>query len=244
MTPDFDPQAAVAHFIRELQAVATPERAEREKGYLKSELEHLGATVPQIQKVCKQFLRDQPDLSREKLLALCEALWETRIHECRFVVTELLDARVALLEARDLPFVEKLTRESRTWALLDALAVEVVGDLVSRFHELEEDLDRFATDDDSWIRRTALLAHLRGLREGEGNWNRFTRYADAMLEEKEFFIRKAIGWVLRETSKKRPDMVYEWFLPRAGRASGVTAREVLRHLSEEQRAAILVARES
>lgn len=244
MPGDLDPQAAAAHFVRELQAVATPERAESEKRYLKSELEHLGATVPQIQKVCKQFLRDNPDLSREELLALCEALWETRIHECRSSVTELLSERVALLEARDLPFVEKLVRESRTWALLDSLAVDVVGDLVTRFPGLEEDLDRFATDDDSWIRRTALLAHLRGLREGEGNWNRFTRYADAMLEEKEFFVRKAIGWVLRETSKKRPDMVYEWFLPRAVRASGVTAREVLRHLSEDQRAAILVARES
>jgi 3-methyladenine DNA glycosylase AlkD len=241
MPDDLDPQATVAHFIRELQAVATPERAESEKRYLKSELQHLGATVPQIQSVCKQFLRDHPDLSREQLLALCDALWETRIHECRSAVTELLSERVALLEARDLPFVEELIRESRTWALVDPLAVDVVGDLVTRFHELEEDLDRFATDEDSWIRRTALLAHLR---EGEGNWNRFTRYADAMLEEKEFFVRKAIGWVLRETSKKRPDMVYEWFLPRAVRASGVTAREVLRYLSEDQRAAILVARES
>lgn len=244
MPDDFDPQATVAHFIRELQAVATPERAENEKRYLKSELEHLGATVPQIQKVCKQFLRDHPDLPREQLLALCEALWETRIHECRTAVTELLSAKLRLLEARDLTFVEDLIRESRTWALVDPLAVNVVGDLATRFSELEEHLDRFATDDDFWIRRTALLAHLRPLRQGEGNWNRFIRYADAMLEEKEFFVRKAIGWVLRETSKKRPDMVYEWFLPRAGRASGVTAREVLRYLSEDQRAAILVARES
>ena len=42
-----------------------------------------------------------------------------------------------------------------------------------------------------------------------------------MLDEKEFFIRKAIGWVLRETSKKRPDEVYEWIAPRTHRASGV-----------------------
>lgn len=74
MPQDFDPQDAAAHFIRELQAVATPERAESEKRYLKSELEHLGATVPQIQSVCKQFLRDYPDLSREQLLVVCEAL--------------------------------------------------------------------------------------------------------------------------------------------------------------------------
>ncbi len=62
-----------------------------------------------------------------------------------------------------------------------------------------------------------------------------------MLEEKEFFVRKAIGWVLRETAKRRPAIVYEWLLPRAARASGVTLREAVKPLSDEQRAAILAA---
>jgi len=68
------------------------------------------------------------------------------------------------------------------------------------------------------------------------------RYADAMLDEKELFIRKAIGWVLRETAKKRPTLVYEWLLPRARRASGVTVREAIKPLSEQQRGAIMAAR--
>ena len=75
-----------------------------------------------------------------------------------------------------------------------------------------------------------MLALLGPLRRGEGDFERFGRYADAMLDEKEFFIRKAIGWVLRETSKKRPDLVYEWIAPRTDRASGVTLREALKYL--------------
>jgi 3-methyladenine DNA glycosylase AlkD len=62
-----------------------------------------------------------------------------------------------------------------------------------------------------------------------------------MLEEEQFFIRKAIGWVLRETARKQPDRVFEWLAPRAGRASGVTVREAVKYLSDEQRAAILSA---
>jgi len=103
-------------------------------------------------------------------------------------------------------------------------------------------LDRWASDDDFWIRRSALLALLKGLRRGDGDFERFSRYADTMLDEKEFFIRKAIGWVLRETAKKRPQMVYEWLLPRANRLSGVTMREAVRWLSDEQRDAVLAAR--
>jgi 3-methyladenine DNA glycosylase AlkD len=63
-----------------------------------------------------------------------------------------------------------------------------------------------------------------------------------MLEEREFFIRKAIGWVLRETSKKRPELVFDWFLPRAERASGVTTREAVKYLPEQERAGILSRR--
>ncbi len=63
-----------------------------------------------------------------------------------------------------------------------------------------------------------------------------------MLEEREFFIRKAIGWVLRDTSRRRPELVFDWLAPRAGRASGVTLREAVKYLTPEQRQAIERAR--
>ncbi len=103
-------------------------------------------------------------------------------------------------------------------------------------------LDRWAVDDDFWLRRSALLALLLALRRGAGDFPRFSRYADMMLEEKEFFIRKAIGWALRDTARKRPAMVYEWLLPRVALLSGVTLREAVKPLSEAQRAVLLAAR--
>ena len=60
-----------------------------------------------------------------------------------------------------------------------------------------------------------------------------------MLDEREFFVAKAIGWVLRDMARQRPDLVYEWLLPRAGRASRVTLREAVKPLSPEQRLAVL-----
>jgi 3-methyladenine DNA glycosylase AlkD len=89
-------------------------------------------------------------------------------------------------------------------------------------------------------RRSSLLAELIPLRSG-ADLAPFLRRADAMLEEKEFFIRKAIGWVLRETSKRRPELVFDWILSRAGRASGVTVREAVKYLAPEQRSAVLAA---
>lgn len=227
---------------RDLQSRGTAERAEREKVYLKSALTHWGTRVPVVRSVTKAAAKRHPVANREELVAIAEALWTVPVHERRVAAVEMLDLRGDLLEPVDAALLERLLRESRTWALVDHLADKVMGSLVERYPETNAVLDRWAEDDDFWIRRSALLALLRPLRHGRGDFGRFTRYADSMLDEKEFFVRKAIGWVLRDTAKDRPDLVFEWLLPRAARASGVTIREAIKPLSEEQRAAVLTAR--
>ena len=222
----------------ELRALSTPERAAGEKAYLKSALEHYGTSVPNIRKVVKSVGARRPQIDHDDLVSLADALWGVPVHERRMAAVELLDLHAARLRSEDIELLERLLREARTWALVDGLAASVVGGLVERHPELGKVLDRWATDDDFWIRRSALLALLVPLRRGAGDFDRFCRYADALLEDKQFFVRKAIGWVLRDTAKRRPDMVYEWVLPRAGRMAGVTWREAVKPLTEVQRAAV------
>jgi 3-methyladenine DNA glycosylase AlkD len=226
-----------------LRERARPERAEAEKAYLKSTLEHYGTSMPAIRAAVRSVVGNA-SLGHDDVVALVEELWAVPVHERRQAAVEVLEANGPVLRAGELPLLERLLRESRTWALVDGLAASVVGPLVEREPTLGTALDRWARDEDFWIRRSALLSTLLALRRGEGDFDRFARYADAMLEEKEFFIRKAIGWVLRDTARKRPDLVFAWLLPRASRASGVTLREAVKPLSEEQRATILAAARS
>jgi len=219
-----------------LQRAGSRERAVKEKQYLKSELTHLGASMPAIRRAVTEVARASRELPRAAVLRLVRALWSAPIHEHRMAAVELLALYAARLDPRDLRLVERFIRESKTWALVDPLAVVVAGGLVRCFPELHRELDRWSRDGDFWVRRAAMLALLRPLREGDGDFDRFAGYADAMLDEKEFFIRKAIGWVLRETSKKRPDLVSAWLAPRASRASGVTMREAIKYLPARDRA--------
>ena len=237
-----DPDALAARIDTLLRERARPERAAGEKSYLKSSLEHYGTSVPAIRSAVLEVVGRGVDLPHDDVVALVRKLWRGPVHERRAAAVEVLTAHLDALQADDIGLVEQLLRESRTWALVDGLAASVAGPLVERYPELGDRLDAWARDEDFWIRRSALLALLLALRRGEGDWVRFTRYADAMLEEKEFFLRKAIGWVLRDTGRKRPDLVFAWLLPRAGRASGVTVREATKPLSEEQREAITAAR--
>jgi 3-methyladenine DNA glycosylase AlkD len=218
-----------AEIERRLREAGTPARAAAEKAYLKSSREFAGTSLPQTRRIVSEVTRGH-SLPREDVLGLAGALWNRRMHECRSAALILLVSHADDLLARDAALVERLIRESGTWALVDDLAGKVMGRLVERHSELGATLDRWASDGDFWIRRSALLALLGPLRRGEGDFDRFGRYADSMLAEREFFIRKAIGWVLRDTGRRRPDLVAGWLAPRAARASGVTMREAVKPL--------------
>lgn len=224
---------------RDLRPLGTPERAEGEKRYLKSDLDFLGVSVWGIRKVMKAFAEHR-DLPREDVVAVIEGLWAKPVFERRMMAAMLLEEYVAVLEPSDLKLIERLIRESKTWALVDVLSGDVVGEIILRKPKVAARLDAWARDDDFWVRRSALLAQLLPLKHG-ASFRRFASYADAMLDEKEFFIRKAIGWVLRETAKRRPDEVYEWLAPRAHRASGVTIREAVKYLDDARKDALMSA---
>ena len=241
VTSSPDPDAALLE--RQLRAAGSPTRAASEQNYLKSKLEFAGTTVPQARAIVTAWRRSQPQLTRQRLTEVAAALWDGPFFECQMAAVLLLTDRRALLQADDAALVERMLRTAGTWALVDGLAADVMGGLVERFgDQLHTTLDQWATDADFWIRRSALLALLVPLRRGDpANFERFAGYADAMLAEREFFIRKAIGWVLRETGKRQPDLVAGWLAPRAHRASGVTMREAVKWLPADQRDALMAA---
>lgn len=238
--PPIDTAATAAEIERSIRAVGTPERAAGEKAYLKSDLEHCGATLSEIRRIARAVASAHPDLTHDELIDLVGVLWSQQLHDCRMAAIMLLEFRPRLLGREDLDTVETMIRGSRTWAYVDALAGNTAGGLVVRYPDAAARLDAWAVDPNFWVRRSALLALMHPLKRG-APFDRFAGYADSMLAEKEFFIRKAIGWVLRETSKRRPDEVYAWLLPRAPRASGVTLREAVKYLSPAQRAQVLDA---
>jgi 3-methyladenine DNA glycosylase AlkD len=214
-----------------LRERGTPERAEQERAYLKSSLTHLGVTVPDTRAVVRAFLRDHAELSAVQVRALAAQLWNSPIFERRAAAVMVLIADASRSEPGDLALVEGFLRDAQTWALVDSLSCDVSGALIEKFPQLAPELDRWAQDDNFWVRRAALLSLLVPLRRGVGDWPHFVRLAEPMLGEREFFIRKALGWVLRETAKKRPELVEEWLRPRVTRVSRLTLREAVKPLA-------------
>jgi 3-methyladenine DNA glycosylase AlkD len=232
---DFDPDAAALALTDELRPLGTPERADQEKRYLKSDLEFFGVTVPELRRVVKAAVRGYPWLDAPAMVAWAVALWREPVHERRAAAVEILTLAAPWLAGGDLGVLERLLRESYTWAYVDGLAGNVAGEIALRDPAgAWPRIDAWATDEDFWVRRSALLSLLRGIRAGTPDLPRFTRYAESMLAEKEFFIRKAIGWVLREISRRDPDWVARWTEGHVASMSGVTFREAVRRLPADE----------
>ena len=228
---DFDPEAAALAVTDGLRPLGTPGRAAQEKKYLKSDLDFLGVTVPDMRRVVKAAVRGHQGLDAQGMVAWAAALWREPVHERRAAAVEILTLAAPRLAASDLGVLERLLRDSRTWAYVDGLAGNVAGEIALREPAgAWPRIDAWAVDGDFWVRRSALLSLLRGIRAGTPDLARFTRYAEPMLAEKEFFIRKAIGWVLRETSRRDPAWVAKWTEGHISEISGVAFREAIRHL--------------
>jgi 3-methyladenine DNA glycosylase AlkD len=228
-------RAAQAFFHARFRAVGTPARAAHDRAYLKSDQRFHGATVPDIRRAAADYRRLHVGFTHVQLRPIVTELYGGEWYELRSAAIALLGHYQELLRESDLTWLVGLARSSNTWAHVDWLAADIIGGVIERHPAGLRRLPTWARDDSFWVRRTALLAQLRALSRGEGDFALFARLAAGMLDEKEFFIRKAIGWVLREVSKKRPELVYGFLRDHHGQISGLSLREGAKYLPAHMR---------
>jgi len=165
-----------------------------------------------------------------ELLAQMEALWSPPFREPKYAAIEHARAfEKKLLGPRALPILERMIREGAWWDLVDGLAAWLVSPIYLRNRDaVRPTLDRWRADPDFWLRRSVLLAHLKHKDKTDGR----ALFADIepLMHEKEFFIRKAIGWVLRDYSYVAPDAVKTFLLAHRDELSGLSYREGAKQL--------------
>ena len=226
-TPFVRPQST-ARFRHALRECPHPARATQEKRYLKSPFQFIGVPDPRSRSIAKGFRKEHRDIATDTLWGICGDLWQRRARGAG-TGDFLLDEFRGLLDPTDMPALERMLRESVNWDQVDEIAVHLVGAVLRRDQRALESVKRWAKDDSFWMRRAALLSQLLLFREGAGDRALFYSLASDMMEEKEFFIRKATGWVLRDIARREPEEVARFVGENRERMSGVTFREATRH---------------
>lgn len=190
---------------------------------MKSAMPFLGVRAQALQQVCRQAFAEHGDEGWQDAVL---RLW----HEAEFREERYAALRLLRRHAREapLPLVDELVVDGAWWDYVDSLA-RVAGEVLRRDPAVADEMRAWSRDENLWKRRVSIICQL-----GFGRETDLALLYDCIepnLEDRDFFVRKAIGWALREYSKTDPEEVARYVREHAGRLSGLSRREATRHLA-------------
>jgi 3-methyladenine DNA glycosylase AlkD len=232
MTTDSRPPPSAAEIVEriaaELAARADAGRAGPMQAYMRDQFPFLGVPSPGQKEAWRSATADLPrTLPEPTVAAAAEALWRRPGREHLYLACTLVNRHAASPAATPafLATVERLLTSEPWWDTVDALATHAVGDLVRRHAPLRADMDRWLHGDHLWLARSALLHMNRWKAATDRDW----LFAACLgrATDQDFFLRKAIGWALREYSKTDEAAVVAFVEEHRDVLSGLSRREAL-----------------
>ncbi|MEJ2764790.1 DNA alkylation repair protein [Photobacterium sp. MCCC 1A19761] len=213
-----------------LAETGTPEEASAMQAYMKTKQPFYGVKAPERRAIFQQArehtqIRDFTDYRRLVLW-----LWSGENREEQYLAMDAAEHYKAFRTLEAFDIYEEMLLSATHWDTVDKIAASLIGPLVKEHRELEAKLLAWRASDNLWLRRASLLVHLK--HKTETNVPLLSETILMLADEQEFFIRKAIGWVLREYGKTNPDFVNAFVKEHTQRLSALSRNEALKILSQ------------
>jgi 3-methyladenine DNA glycosylase AlkD len=209
-----------------LRALGSPERAEWEKAYQKSRWEHWGVALPGMDAAIREALGD---LTQKDALSLCARLWREPVWDLKIVAGRILARKAIEPDTEVWSFVTERLIDLDGWALADNLASVGSRCLIADPGRLDA-IEAWIESPHLWTRRAALVFTLPWTRE-KRDPERMLGWAAQLAEDRQWFIQKAVGWWLRELSKRDPKRVRRFLREYGEKLTGVARREATKYLA-------------
>ncbi|WP_249401631.1 DNA alkylation repair protein [Streptomyces sp. YIM 121038] len=207
---------------------ADPVRAAEMRAYMKDVAPFLGLASTERRDLARAVLAGTPRPDEADCAALALRCWRLPEREYHYFAVDYLRRHVKRCSSGFLPVARHLVTTVPWWDTVDLLAAHVVGGLVAADPELAAAMDEWSTDDDLWVVRTALLHQLRHKERTDSD--RLFAYCARQAGHPDFFVRKAIGWSLREYAKTDPDAVRAFVERHRAALSPLSVREALKNI--------------
>lgn len=222
-------------FGEEIKAALVPhadaQRALAMRAYMRDQFAFVGVPTPLRRQAVLPVFKRLPVENAKHLLACAKVLWSMPEREFQYVATDLLARKWKTLAPADIAHLLKLAQRSAWWDSIDPLA-GVVGDILkaARTHtpDVQAAMDAALEHESLWVRRIAMI-HQLGWRDHTDEARLFG-YARSLAAEPDFFIRKAIGWALRDYAWHAPHAVSGFLVSARDILSPLTLREASKHL--------------
>ncbi len=201
------------------------------KAYLKSEMPLYGVAAPELRALCEQVFQAHPISMAADWRRAIEDLWDNATHrEERYAAIELAahPPYQRFISLALLPLYRRMIQEGAWWDLVDALAHRVAVLLATYPDRIKPTLRAWARHDNIWLRRVAIISQISFKNETD-----LTLLYDCItpsLGAGEFFLRKAIGWALREQAKANPDEIRRYLAAAGPELSPLSRKEAQKGL--------------
>ena len=224
-----DAEDLTGYVAAELAAVADPERAAPMAAYMKTDMPFYGVPSPLRAPILAETIRRFPPTDRSAYRTLVLALWNRPHREEKYLAIGYARAFPRYVTLSSVPLYRTMIVEGAWWDLVDEIAVHLISRvLLTQRERMTPKVEAWIDDPDLWLRRTAIISQL-GHKEATDAHLLFEA-CERRMEDKEFFIRKAIGWALRDYARTDPEAVTLFVTGNRERLSGLSYREATKHL--------------
>lgn len=210
------------------ERLANKDEARYMKAYMKDQFEYLGIKSPTRREALKKFVSQQGRPDEAQLEAVMGALWRLPYREFKYNAIDML-SKHRRLDLRYLPMLEWMLVTDSWWDTVDAIADNLIGQrlLIDHPELMRRKAEKWIESDNLWLQRTAIIFQMkfRDKIDEQLLYDMILR----RMGETDFFIRKAIGWALREHAKVYPDHVKAFVKKHDKTLSGLSKREALKH---------------
>ncbi|MDI3407537.1 DNA alkylation repair protein [Streptomyces cavernicola] len=218
----------LARLVRTYPEGADPDRAGELAAYMKGVAPFLGIMATERRALSRAVLDGLPRPDEADCAAVALRCWRLPEREYHYFAVDYLRWYVRVCSSAFLPVARHLVATVPWWDTVDLLAAHVVGGLVAADPGLKRDMDDWIEDDDLWVARAALLHQLRF--KDATDTERLFGYCLRRSGHPDFFVRKAVGWCLREYAKTDPEAVRTFVAEHADRLAPLSVREALKNI--------------
>ncbi|MFF3848071.1 DNA alkylation repair protein [Streptomyces sp. NPDC002328] len=220
--------AVLARLTASYAAGADPARAAAMRAYMKDVAPFLGLPTPERRALTRAVLAGTSRPDEADCTAIALRCWALPQREYHYFAVDYLRRHIGRCTSGFLPVARHLVTTVPWWDTVDLLAAHVVGALVAADPRLTAEMDAWIDDDDLWLARTALLHQLRYKNRTDAD--RLFAYCRRRSAHPDFFVRKAIGWSLREYAKTDPEAVRAFLAREGHRFAPLSVREALKSI--------------
>lgn len=206
---------------------SVPENIHPMEKYMKFHFHYYGIKSPNRRAIFKEILKIHGLTPKENYKTEVLAMMHHPKREMNYSAIDLaLSYQKKYSSPSDIAYISELLDTNAWWDTVDLIAVHLLGNHLEKYPEqIESTLDKFMTSDKMWRHRSCLLFQLKYKTKTDANL--LFALCDYYKHEKEFFIRKAIGWALREYARTNPKAVYEYV--DRNELSKLSSREATKH---------------